>query len=84
MKGKGKPIEEQSFRTYGYSRTNLLILVVSLVVIALGYLLMSGGASSDMSEFDPEVFSTRRITVAPMICTLGYLGVVVAILFRKK
>ena len=72
------------FETYGFGRVNLLILVGSLLLLIIGYLLMSGGASTDGVTFNPEVFSPMRIRVAPLVCMLGYAGIAVSILWRKR
>ena len=62
--------------------TSRLILVIACMLIIIGYLLMSGDGTTEQS-FNPDVFSTRRIVVAPMLCLAGYLLVVVGILRRK-
>ena len=54
-----------------------IILLIACMLIIIGYLLMSGDGTT------PDVFSTRRIVVAPMLCLAGYLLVVVGILRRK-
>jgi hypothetical protein len=58
------------------------LLISACLLITIGYLLMSGPGSTEQS-FNPDIFSTRRIVVAPTICLAGYLLVVVSIL-RKK
>lgn len=67
-----------------FTKSNLIILGISLVAIIVGYLLMSGGRSADAMSFNPEIFSPLRIRIAPIITTLGYFGVLVAILYRGK
>ena len=52
--------------------TNYKILIAGLVVIFIGFLLMMGGGSEDPNKFNPEIFSTRRITVAPIVVLLGF------------
>lgn len=47
------------------------------------FMLMSGGGSGDES-FNPEIFSTRRIVVAPIVTVIGFLGVIVGILKKGK
>ena len=74
----------QESKYYGFTRTNLWILAVSMLLIVIGYALMSGGKSADGVSFDPEVFNFRRIVLAPIITTLGYLGIIPAILYRSK
>lgn len=69
---------------FGYTKVNLYILVASLVLIAVGYTLMSGGSSADGVSFNEEVFNSTRIVIAPIICTLGYFGVVAAIVYKGR
>ena len=58
------------------------IIIVASLLVATGYLLMSGPASTGQA-FCPDIFSPRRIVVAPMLCLAGYLLIVVGILRRK-
>lgn len=63
-------------------KTNYIIIAISLVVIIIGFCLM-GGSSTDI-EYNPDVFSFRRITVAPIVCAIGFVGMVFGIMFKKK
>ncbi|MBR8728923.1 hypothetical protein IX332_000226 [Porphyromonas levii] len=76
--------KEKGLKTYGFTKTNLVILVASILLIVLGYILMAGGKSEDGVSFNPEVFSTMRIGVAPVVLTIGYIGILVAVLWRGK
>lgn len=69
---------------WGYGRVNVILLGISLLFILFGYILMSGGSSSDGVSFNESVFSVRRIVVAPILCTIGYLGIIPAILYRRR
>ena len=62
--------------------TSRRIVIAACVLIVAGYLLMSGPGSTEQS-FNPDIFSPRRIVVAPMLCLAGYLLIIVAIV-RKK
>ena len=57
-----------------------------LVLIILGFLFMSGGGSSVEGGFNPDIFSTRRIVVGPLLSFLGFLLMAFAIIYspRKK
>lgn len=55
------------------------ILITACVLIVTGYILMSGPDSTGES-FNPDIFSPRRIVVAPLLCLAGYLLIVVGIL----
>ena len=64
------------------SRKNYLILLAGILMIGLGYLLMIGGGSDDPNVFNPEIFSFRRITLAPMVCLAGFVTIIFAIMWR--
>lgn len=65
-------------------RKNYLFLIAGIVVIILGFLLMSGGGSQNPNEFDPSIFSFRRITLAPIVVLIGFGVVGYAIMYRPK
>jgi hypothetical protein len=66
-----------------FGKENYLWILAGLVVMLLGLLLMAGGNSKDPNVFsDNDVYSTRRITVAPILILLG-LGIEVFAIFRK-
>lgn len=68
-----------------FKKINYLMLIGGVVTIILGYLLMSGGGSPDPNVFNgEELFSTRRITVAPIVVLLGYVIIGVGIMYRPK
>ena len=58
------------------------IIVASCVVILTGYLLMLSSGSTEQS-FNPEIFSFRKIVIAPILCLTGYLMIIVGILWRR-
>ena len=68
---------------FAFTRINFLLLGIALATIFVGFILMRGSGSTD-THFDPEIFNTRRTVVAPMVCFVGYLFVIVAILYRPK
>lgn len=63
-----------------FSALNFWLMGGCLVLILLGYLFMSGGGSSDPEGFNPEIFSTRRIVVGPLLSFLGFLLMAFAII----
>jgi len=67
---------------YNLPKLNLILIAVSLAVIILGFALMVG-APSGATEYNPDIFSVRRITVGPMISLFGFVLMIVAILFKK-
>lgn len=67
-----------------FTKKNYYILLTGIVLIALGYVLMIGGGSEDPNEFNPAIFSFQRITLAPMVCLIGFVTIIVAIMWRPK
>ena len=64
------------------SKINFILIGISFIIIVIGFLLMTGSATE--TEFNPDIFSTRRITVGPMISLFGFVCMVVAILYKPK
>ena len=65
-----------------FTQKNYLILLFSLMLIGLGFLLMIGGGGDTATAFNPDIFSHRRIKVAPMIIIIGYIGMVFSIFYN--
>jgi len=61
---------------------NYLLLLVGAIVIVLGFVLMSGGGEATPEEFHYEIFSWRRITLAPILIIAGFVFEIYAILKR--
>ena len=62
--------------------TRRRIVVVACLLIATGYLLMAGSGSTEQS-FCADIFSPRRIVLAPLLCLSGYLLIVLGILHKE-
>ena len=71
-------------RDFAFGKENFILIVVAIAVIAIGFVLMSGGCSADPSGFNPEIFSTRRIVVAPVVTVIGFGLMIVGILKNSK
>lgn len=67
-----------------FGKKNYILLAISVGIIILGLLLMSGGGSADNPEFTAEIFSTRRIIVAPIVTLVGFLLIIYAIMAKPK
>ena len=65
-------------------KKNLIAISISIVIILIGYILMMADPVSTDGNFEPDIFSTRRLIIGPMIVFFGYLSVIVAILYKKK
>ena len=60
-----------------------VICILSISLVLTGFLLMTGEGSTN-DTFCPDIFSARRITLAPLLCLAGYLMLIPAILWRRK
>ena len=70
-------------KAFAFGRPNFILLAIGMAVVIIGFILMSGGGSTE-TEFDPTIFSSRRIKAAPIVCLFGYLFMIYAILHRPK
>lgn len=64
-------------------RNNFILMTISGALILIGFIFMTGG-SSETSQYNPEIFSTRRIVVGPMFCFIGYVLMAVSIIIKPK
>lgn len=71
-------------RDFAFGKENFILITVAVLFIVIGFVLMSGGGSTDGVSFNPEIFSTRRIVVAPLVVMLGFLLMIAGILFNSK
>lgn len=70
-------------RDFAFGKENFVLIVIAVVCIVIGFLLMSGGGSGD-STFNPEIFSARRVVVAPVVTVIGFVMMIFGILKNSK
>ncbi|WP_077197516.1 DUF3098 domain-containing protein [Prevotella ihumii] len=70
-------------RNLAFSKINYILLGISIAVVILGFILMSGGSSTE-AQYNPEIFSAMKIKVAPMITFFGFVSIIGAIMYRPK
>lgn len=68
---------------YNLPKLNSILIAIAFVIIVAGFALMVGEPSG-ATEYNPDIFSVRRITVGPMIALGGFVLMIVAILFKGK
>ena len=68
---------------FNLPKINAIAIAISVVIIFIGFALMVG-APSGATEFNPDIFSTRRITVGPMIAFFGFIVMILAILYKPR
>jgi len=73
-------MENEKHFTLG--KINIFLIAIGFAIVILGFALMTG--SSTVKEFNPDVFSFRRITVGPMTSLFGFISIIFAILYKPK
>lgn len=66
-------------RNLAFDKMNFILLLVGMVLVILGFVLM-GGSGTTEETFNPDIFSVRRIKVAPIVCFVGFLSMIYAII----
>ena len=73
---------EENKEGFLFEKVNYTFLLIGLSIIALGFILMAGGGSDDPNVFNPEIFSFRRIRLAPTVVLVGF-GITIYSIFKK-
>jgi Protein of unknown function (DUF3098). len=71
-------------KNFAVGKENLKLILIGFVIVVIGFVLMSGGGSSDPNVFDENIFSFRRITLAPIVVLVGFGFVIYAIMKKPK
>lgn len=84
-KGEVNLLEYSKTAPFSFSANNYMFLFIGLAVNVLGFILMIGGGSEDPAQFDKDaLFSSTRITIAPMLIVIGYVIIAYGIMRRTK
>ncbi len=76
--------EEEKKVGFALGRENYKLMAIGFAVIIVGFILMAGGRSDDPKVFSDEIFSFRRITLAPLIVLAGFIFEIYAIMKRPR
>ena len=68
---------------FTFDKVNFILLAIGMAIVIIGFLLMTGPTSSETS-FESDIFSVRRIKVAPVVCLFGFLSMIYAVLRKPK
>ncbi len=66
-----------------FDKTNFILLAIGMLVVILGFILMTGPATTE-TTFQPDIFSARRIKVAPVVCFLGFVFMIYGVVRKPK
>jgi membrane-bound ClpP family serine protease len=70
-------------RKFAFDKVNFILLAVGMLVVIIGFILMSGSGSTE-THYDPAIFSVQRIKVAPVLCFFGFVFMIYAIIRKPK
>ena len=70
--------------TFIFGRRNYVFMIAGLLLIAAGYVLMTGGGSDDPAVFNDAIFNSRRLVIAPILVLSGFGMELYAIMTRSK
>lgn len=70
-------------KSFAFDKKNFILLGIGMVIIIIGFLLMSGPGSTE-TAFEPDIFSVRRIKIAPAVCFFGFIFMIYGILHKPK
>ena len=70
-------------KDFAFDKVNYILLAIGMAVVVIGFLLMSGSGSTD-TNYAPDIFSARRIKVAPLVCLAGFVSMIYAVVRRPK
>ena len=66
---------------FAFDKKNYVLLAIGMLVVIVGLILMSGSGSSE-GVFNPDIFSVRRIRVAPVVCLFGFVFIIFAMMHK--
>jgi len=84
VRGDEQAPKQANIGQFAFGKENYRLMLIGLAFIVLGFLIMIGGGSDDPKVFNPEIFSFRRITLAPILILAGYVIEIFAIMKRPK
>ena len=70
-------------KNFAFDKMNFILLAVGMAIVVVGFLLMIGPNSTE-SAFEPDIFSARRIKVAPIVCLIGFVSMIYAVIRKPK
>ncbi|MBP3763658.1 MAG: DUF3098 domain-containing protein [Bacteroidales bacterium] len=79
-----KTTSEKQPQKSAFGTINYILMGIGLLLLAVGYILLSGGGSDDPTQFNPEMFNARRLYVAPALIVIGFIVEIVAIMYKDK
>lgn len=76
--------KEKNKADFAFGKENYRIMLIGIALILIGFVLMTGGGSEDPNVYNEEIFSFRRITLAPLMVLAGFVIQIFAIIKKSK
>jgi len=70
-------------KKFAFDKTNFILLAIGMLVVILGFVLMSGSSTTE-TTFQADIFSARRIKIAPVVCFLGFIFMIYGVVRKPK
>jgi uncharacterized membrane protein len=70
-------------KNLAFTRVNYILLAIGMAIVVLGFILMSGAGSTE-TAYNLDIFSARRIKVAPLVCLIGFVSMIFAVMYKAK
>ena len=70
-------------KNFAFGKNNLILIAVGVVIVIIGFLLMTG-PSTTIDHFVTDIFSVRRVRIAPVVCLIGFVLMVYAVIAKPK
>jgi len=84
IKNMGLKFENDQKSGFALGKENYKLMAIGFIIIIIGFILMAGGKSDDPKVFSEDIFSFRRITLAPIIVLAGFVFEIYAIMKRPR
>ena len=70
-------------RNFAFGRMNFILLAIGMAIVIIGFILMGGDGSTE-SAYNPDIFRVRRIKVAPIVCLIGFVSMIYAVVHNPE
>ena len=70
-------------KNLAFDKINFILLAVGMLIVIIGFILMSGGGSTEKA-YDPEIFNAMHTKVAPVVCFVGFVSMIYAVIRKPK
>ena len=70
-------------KNFAFGKNNLILIAIGVAIVIIGFLLMTG-PSTTVDHFEADIFSVRRVRIAPVVCLIGFILMVYAVIAKPK